>query len=463
MNAYNSQAYTLPGIDAMQAELATPLHLAPVGDKAVVLACDGGRLSSDAGLVLLKDPDEQLGLTRALAAVLQDPRDPRRVHFTLHDLLKQRVLQIAAGYEDANDANTLRHDPLFKLLLGRLPDTGAPLASQPTLSRFENHVSRTELYRMARVLVEQFLASYARPPQLIVLDVDDTEDPVHGEQEQARYDGYYGGYCFLPLHLYEGLSGRLITTIFKAKRFTGTQMLSVLTRLVKRLRQAWPDTLVLLRGDSHFAYPEVMQWIEAQADLSYVTGLTSNAVLQTLARDVVEQAKRAYERDGGKITRFHSTRYQAGTWSRARRVVIKVEVSDQGVNTRFVVTDMEHARTKVLYQQIYCARGQAENEIKDHKRYLKSDRTSCHRFEANQFRLFLHSAAYVLLDTLRREVFKTAPWACATMETIQLRLLKLGARVQELTDRITISLPSSCPVAPVLRRSLTLLACVRLA
>ena len=248
---------------------------------------------------------------------------------------------------------------------------------------------------MACVLVDQFLASYARPPQLIVLDFDDTEDPVHGEQEQARYDGYYGGYCFLPLHLYEGLSGRLITTIFKAKRFTGTQMLSVLKRLVKRLRQTWPDTLVIFRGDSHFAYPEVMQWIEAQANLSYVTGLTSNAVLQTLAREVVEQTKRAYERDGGKITRFHSTRYQAGTWSRARRVVIKVEVSDQGVNTRFVVTDMEQARTKVLYQHIYCARGQAENEIKDHKRYLKSDRTSCHRFEANQFRVFLHSAAYV--------------------------------------------------------------------
>jgi len=205
-----------------------------------------------------------------------------------------------------------------------------------------------------------------------------------------------------------------------------------------------------------------MQWIDDQATLSYVTGLTSNAVLKELAREVVEQAKRAYERDGGKVTRFHSTRYQAGTWSRWRRVVIKVEVSDQGVNTRFVVTAMEQARTQVLYRQIYCARGQAENEIKDHKRYLHSDRTSGHRFEANQFRLFLHSAAYVLLDTLRREVFKGTSWACATMETIQLRLLKLGARVQELTDRIKISLPSSCPVAPVLRRRLTLVACVRL-
>src|SRR5215472_3396411 len=468
MNVDSPKAYAIPDVDSMPAEMSTPLplaplHLAPVGTKAVDLDFDGGRLSSDAGLVLLNDPDDQCGLTRNLAAVLSDPRDPRRVHFTQRDLLKQRVLQIAAGYEDANDANTLRHDPIFKLLLDRLPETGAPLASQPTLSRFENRVSRTELYRLARVFVEQFLASYNRPPKLIVLDFDDTEDPAHGEQEHSRYDGYYGGYCFLPLHVYEGLSGRLITTIFKAKRFTGAQMLAVLTRLVKRLRQAWPHTLLLVRGDSHFAYPEVMEWIEEHPDRSYVTGLTSNRVLTELAREVVEQAKRAYERDGGKITRFHSTRYQAGTWSRSRRVVIKVEVSDQGVNTRFVVTDMEQARTQALYRHIYCARGQAENEIKDHKLYLKSDRTACHRFAANQFRLLLHSAAYVLLDTLRRDVLKTTPWASATMETIQLHLLKLGARVHECTDWIKISLPSSCPVAPVLRRSLTLLACVRLA
>jgi hypothetical protein len=467
MNAQPCNAQMVSGFDPMQADMAIPLpqtllHLAPVGGKAIDLDFDGGRLSSDAGVVLLKDIDDQLGLTRDLAAVLSDPRDARRVKFTLPDLLKQRVYQIAAGYEDANDANTLRDDPIFKLMLDRLPESGAPLASQPTLSRFENRVSRTELYRMARVLLEQYIASYDTAPTLIVLDVDDTEDRVHGQQEHARYDGYYGGYCFLPLHLYEGLSGRLITTILKAKRFTGAQMLAVLKRVVKRLRQAWPDTLVIFRGDSHFAYPEVMQWIDEQPELSYVTGLTSNAVLQALAREVVEQAKRAYACSGHKVTRFHSTRYQAGTWSRARRVVIKVEVCEQGVNTRFVVTDLEQARTKVLYQHIYCARGQAENEIKDHKLYLQSDRTSCHRFEANQFRVFLHSAAYVLLETLRREVLKTTQWASATMETIQLRLLKLGARVQEFKGRIQISLPSSCPVAPVLRRSLILLACVRL-
>jgi len=205
-----------------------------------------------------------------------------------------------------------------------------------------------------------------------------------------------------------------------------------------------------------------MQWSEAQAHLHYVTGFTSNRVLQKLAHEVVEQAKRAYARDGGKGTRFHSIRYQAGTWSRPRRVVSKVEGSAQGVNTRFVVTDREQARAKVLYRPLYGARGQAENELKDHKRSWKSDRTSCHRFEANPFRLFLHSAAYGLLDTLRREVCKGTPWAGATLETLPRRWLKRGARVQEGTDRIKIALPASCPVAPVLRHSLTLLACVRL-
>jgi len=462
MNVASSKAYTIPEVDSMTDAMASPLQLASLEDKAVLVDFDGGRLSSDGGLILLGDPDEQIGLTRDLAAVLRDPRDPRRIDFTAHDLLKQRVFQIAAGYEDANDANTLRHDPIFKLLLGRLPESGAPLASQPTISRFENRASRTDLYRLARVLVDQFIASYERAPKLIVLDFDDTEDPAHGQQEQVRYDGHDGGYCFLPLHVYEGLSGRLITTVFKAKRFRAAQLLAVLKRLVKHLRHAWPETLMVFRGDSHFTYPEVMQWIEGQAHLSYVTGLTGNAVLKQLAAEVVEQAKRAYARDGVKVTRFHTTRYQAGTWSQPRRVVIKVEVSAQGVNTRFVVTDLEQARTQVVYRQLYCARGQMENEIKDHKRYLKSDRTSCHRFEANQFRLLLHSAAYVLLDTLRREVLKGTPWARATMETLQLRLLKLGARVHEVAERIKISLPSSCPVAPVLRRSLTVLACVRL-
>ena len=245
MNVSSSQAYTISGVDSMTDDLSSPLHLPPLEEKAILVDFDGGRLSSDGGLILLGDPDEQIGLTRALAAVLRDPRDARRVDFTTHDLLKQRVFQIAAGYEDANDANTLRHDPIFKLLLGRLPESAAPLASQPTISRFENRVSRTELYRMAQVFLEQFIASYERSPKLIVLDFDDTEDPAHGQQEHIRYDGHYGGYCFMPLHVYEGLSGRLITTIFKAKRLSAAQLLAVLKRLIKHLRQTWPETLMV--------------------------------------------------------------------------------------------------------------------------------------------------------------------------------------------------------------------------
>ena len=400
MNAYCPQAYTIPGINAMQTDSPSvlplaPLPLAPGGAKAVDLHCDGGRLSSDAGLVLLRDPDEPRGFTRALAAVLKDPRAPRRVDFTLHDLLQQRVLQMAAGYEEANDATPRRDAPICQLRLDRLPESGPPLASPPTLSRFANRVARTDLYRMALALLHPFLASSAPPPKGIVLDVDDTEDPVHGGPDQARFDGYEGGYGFLPFHVYAGLSGRLSTTILKAKRCTGAQRLSVLKRMVKRLRHAWPDTLLLLRGDRPFASPEVRQWLAAQAHLHSVTGLTRKAVLQQLAHEGVAQAKRAYERAGGKVTRLHSTRYQAQTWSRPRRVVIKVEVSEPGVHTRFVVTDREQARTTVLYQKIYGARGQAENEMKDHKVSLKSDRTSCHRFEANQFRGWLHAAASV--------------------------------------------------------------------
>jgi hypothetical protein len=298
MNAQLLNAQMVLGFDPMQADRApqlqqTPLPLAPVGAKAVALDFAGGRLSSDAGLVLLKDSDAQLGFTRHLAAVLSDPRDPRRVKFPRQDLLTQRVLHIAAGYEDANASNTLRDDPLFTLLLDRLPEPGAPLASQPTMSRCENRVSRRELSRRARVLLEQFSASYATPPTGIVRDVDDTEDRVHGQQAQARYDGYDGGSGFRPLHLYAGLSGGLLTTILKAKRFTGAQRLAGLQRLVKRLRHAWPAPLLLVRGDSPVASPEVRPWIAEQPALSSVTGLTRNTVLQALAREVVAQAKGA--------------------------------------------------------------------------------------------------------------------------------------------------------------------------
>lgn len=472
MNSPSLQENTCFAVDQPQPRAlpdtpSAPLSLSPVLAKAVLMDFDGGRLSSDAGLLLLQEVDQRLGLTRALSEVLSDPRDERYTQHSIEEMLQQRVFQIAAGYEDANDSDALRHDPVVKMVVGRLPETGAPLASQPTISRFENTPSRGDLYRLAEVLLDQFIRSYDEPPEVVVLDFDDTEDRVHGTQQLALFHGYYDTYCFLPLHVYEGLSGRLITTILKPKRLRGEQALAVLKRLVERLRAAWPKTLIIFRGDSHFAYPEVMDYLEQAPHMGYATGLQTNAVLKRLAADVVEEARRLYRyrrahsEEAVKVTRFHAVRYCASTWRRYRRVVIKVEVSAQGVNTRFVVTDLERARAQQLYRDIYCARGVAEGYIKDHKLYLKSGRTSCHRFAANQFRLLLHSAAYVLLETLRREVLQATAWSHATMATLREKLLKIGARVRELKTRIKVALPSSCPVAPVLRGSFARLALLR--
>lgn len=429
-----------------------------ITDKPVLLDFEGGRLSSDAGLLLLKQVDRQLGLTHALAAVLRDERDEDRTHHTMEDLVRQRVYQIACGYEDQDDSDHLRTDPIFKLALGRAPETDADLASQPTISRFENGVGRGELYGVAEVLLDQFIASYAEAPEVIVLDFDDTADVVHGAQEQARFNAHVGDYCFLPLHVYEGLSGRLVLTLLKPKLLRGIELRAILRRVVERLRTVWPETVFVFRGDTHFTVPEVMAYLEAQRRMHYVTGLRTNSVLKRLAADVVDEAQRCYQQtDRAKVVRFHTVHYQAGTWPHPRRVIIKVEVTEQGTNTRFVVTDLRRASAQRLYREVYCARGQMENYLKDHKRGVQSDRTSCHRFVANQFRLLLHSAAYVLLWALRQEVLGRSRWARVQFETLRLRLLKLGASVKETADQIRVSLPFSCPVEAVVRRSARLL------
>jgi hypothetical protein len=306
---------------------------------------------------------------------------------------------MAAGYADANDAHTLRDAPICTLRRARLPETGSSLASPPTRSRFDNRVARPALSRRALELLHPCIAASTRAPKVIVLDVEATEAPVHGGQEPARYASYDGGDCCMPLPVDEGLSGRLIPTMLQAKRLTGAQMLAVLQQLGKRLRQVWPPTLLIVRGESHCASPEVRQWIAAQPSLGSVTGVTRTVVRQALAREVVEPAPRAYALHGPPGTRCPSTRYQAGTWSRPRRVVITVAGSEPGSTTRFVVAARERARTTVLSQKISCARGQAENDLKDHHLDLQSERPSCHRFEAHQWRVLLHAAAYVFLAT----------------------------------------------------------------
>lgn len=452
----------LPRPDASNPPSNPSISLLNVQNKSVELDFSGGLLTSDAGALLLREVEEQIGLIKTMVEAVHDHRDARYVKHTLTDLLTQRIAQIACGYEDANDCNDLRNDPVFKMLAGRFPELGEALASQPTMSRFENSISRTTLYRLAKAFVDTFVASYEKAPEMIVVDFDDTNNNVHGGQQLSFFNGYYGEKCFMPLHVYEGLSGKLVTTILKpGKRSNGKQMLAIVKRLITYLRAKWPKTRIVFRGDSHFTYPEVMDWIDTQENVMFVTGLTGNVRLREAVKTLVEHEKQLFESYGRKTTRFHSFYYQAGSWSTPRRVIAKIEVSEKGTNIRFVVTDMEHVRARALYRVIYCARGEDELYIKDHKRYLKSDRSSCQKFAANQFRLFLHSAAYVFLHTLKTNILKYTQFSNATMETIQLRFLKIGARVRELKTKVKVELSSAYPLKDIFGRSFQIFELLR--
>jgi hypothetical protein len=434
--------------------IASKMVAAEVEGKTVLINFNGGVLSSDAGALLLREVEHQINIVRQMAECIPDSRDAAHITHSLEEMLLQRVTQIACGYEDADDCDLLRSDPLFKMLAGREPESGTDLASQPSMSRFENSISRTTLYRLARLFVDHFIASYATAPDGIVLDFDETDDPVHGEQQLALFNNYYKERCFLPMHVYEGQSGKLVTTILKpGKRCDGKQMVSILTRIIARLRQAWPSTMIMVRGDSHFAYPEVMDWIEIQPQVTSLTGLTGNARLKAAVQSIVDQAHATYRQYGEHLTRFASFRYKADSWTTERRVVAKIDVSDKGLNLRFVVTNIQGLRASVLYKNGYCPRGTDDLYIKEQKLSLKSDRTSCHRFEANQFRLFLHSAAYVILQRFRANLLQHTAFARASFQTIRVHLLKIGARIRQWNTRITVELPTSFPLKDLLSRA----------
>lgn len=447
----------------MSTEPQITLTFAPVSGKKVEAEFDGGNVTSDAGVLFLRAVEKGSGVIRRLVHAIHERRDPRYVDHPLEDLLRQRVFQIAQGYEDANDCDALRGDPAFKVACERSPLSGDDLASQPTMTRLENGVSRSDLYRMAQALADVFLSSYETPPQAIILDLDDTDDPTHGAQQQSLFNGHYGEYCFLPLHIYEGQSGKLITTILRpGRRPSGAEIVMIVKRVVSYLRKAWPEVAIFLRGDSHFSAPEVHEFCEAEG-VEYVLGQAGNAVLKQHAAALLGQAQalhRAAKEEppasaaDETIRLFSSFSYQADTWEAPRRIVCKVEVSDKGDNLRFVVTSLQSSQPSFIYHTIYCARGRMENYIKDHKTFLHSDRTSCHTFEANQFRLFLHSAAYVLLQTLEEKGLAQTQWVQVQFNTLQNRLLKVGARVCELKTKILFHLPTSFPLKELYRKIL---------
>ena len=432
-------------VEVQDNQLALPF--ASVSGKQVEAVFDGGVLTSDIGLMLLREVASRIGILSRIVEALTDRRHPSYVDHTMVDLISQRVFQIACAYEDANDCNVLREDPAFKAACDRLPISGAPLASQPTMSRLENGIRRRDLYRIAEALVDGFIASYDRPPDAVVLDIDDTDDEVHGKQQLSLFNGYYDERCYCPLHIYEGRTGRLITTLLRpGARPTGKQIVSILKRLVKILREAWPDVRIFLRGDGHFSCPEVHDFCDEQ-DVYFVLGQTGNARLAQRGHALIEQAKAQYRETGQPLQLFTCFAYQADTWAVPRRIIYKAEITASGqANTRFVVTNLKSSQPSFIYKTVYCARGRMENFIKNHKTFLHSDRTSCHTFEANHFRLFLHSAAYVLMHTLTEKGLRATQWTHAQFNTIQNRILKVAGRVSELKTKIKLHLPTSFPL-----------------
>ena len=442
----------------------TPLlpGLSPVSGKTVEAAFDGGSLTSDAGVLVLREVERRLNVGGRLAACIADDRQPGRVRHSLADVIRFRMLMIACGYEDAIDADSLRSDPGFKMALGRLP-SAADLCSQSTISRLENRPEVRTLLRMAGAMVDLYCASFAQVPRRIVLDLDDTFDAAHGGQQLRLFNAHFDNHGFQPILVFDG-EGRIVAAVLRpARRPSGREIAGHLRRLIRRLRANWPRVEILIRADSHYAAPEVIDLCRS-AGVDFILGLSTNPALRarvasleasTVARQSGSGKPGSGKPGSGKIRRFAEFFDAARSWRRVERIVARVEAGPQGVDTRFIVTSLETGRGKRLYEHLYCRRGEAENHIKAFKRHLAADRTSCHRAAANQMRLMLHAGAYWLMWTLRAAAPRRSAWRTVQFDTLRLRLLKIAARIVEMKTKIKLHLPTACPVQPALALILT--------
>jgi hypothetical protein len=429
-----------------------PFSFPAVGTKKVTAAFDGGRITSDGGVMLLAMADRRLGVAERLARRFPDRRDPMRITHTLADLIRARVFAIACGYEDADDLDFLRTDPAFKLACGRLPDTGVDLCSQPTLSRLENAPSLKDAIRLTWALVDQWMASYEREPASVTLDIDDTCDVVYGHQQLSLFNAHYDERCFLPIHIYDTERSRPVAVVLRpGKTPGGVEVRAHLRRLVRHIRQRWPKTRITFRGDGHYARPEAMEWCEKNG-VDYVFGLPGTKPLSKKVDDKADEVRVERALENKDVVRgYAETRHKAKSWNRERRAVARIEATKLGLDIRFVVTNLEHGSPEWIYDSLYCARGQAENLIKLHKTQLSSDRTSCRSAIANQVRLVLHTAAYWLMLSVRDAIPKARDLAKAEFATIRLRLLKVAARVVETATRVRLAFAACHPEADLFR------------
>jgi hypothetical protein len=421
--------------------------------KRIEVAFDAPRSSSDGGLLLVRQLDEQLGVSALLAGLIPDEREPAKVEHSRLEQVRQRLLQICGGYEDCNDADTLRHDPVLKMCCDRSLDVDDALSSQPTLSRFENAVEIKNIRQLVDEFENGWVGGLSKRRKQVILDIDGTDDPTHGHQQLSFFHGYYDQRIYHPLLVFEATDGALVTAILRPGNTHDCRgAVGVLDRLIRKIRQQCPRANILVRGDSAFAMPrllERLQRLNAELGrLDYIIGVAKNPVLLQMGRRFSERAAERFGRKKQPVRVFGEFRYAAQTWSRKRRIIMKAEHLNKGANPRFIVTSLQVKKARELYEVTYCARGQTENLIKDLKNALSGDRLSCHKFSVNWLRLLLHASAYRLMHALRRKLVRLDPeLAVAQLDTLRLRLIKVAAYITESARRFLVRLPASCPYA----------------
>lgn len=413
----------------------------------VTATFDTPEMTSDAGVLLLREVDNISNVTSKLSHCIHDSRHPSYVVHDTESMLRQRIFQICQGYEDADDCDHFRRDVAFKTAVGKNAYQSDDLCSQPTMTRLENSVTVRDLLRLFYTQIDLFCDTYEKEPECIVLDVDPTVSHCYGDQQLSLFNAYEGEYCLMPFHVYDGLTGRVIATIIRpGKTPTDQEIISLLKRIVKQIRTHFPKTLLIFRADGHHSKPAVHEWCKIQS-VAFVLGQPKNRGLQKIFAAAIKAALKRFSATGRPIRQFASAYYKAGTWKEHRRVICRLIVNAEGqIDDRYIVTSFDSASAKYLYDIVYCERGNAELFIKEHKRGLQSDRTSCTKATANQFRLFLHSAAYTLMHSFKENLLRGTELENASFETIRLRLLKVAANISVKKMRVHFHMPEHFPL-----------------
>ena len=415
------------------------LQLPRLNGKKLELNFDGGKISSDGGLLVASLLDKKLNITSDISRALSpfDSRNKFKVKHKVINMLRQRIYGIVSGNEDLNDHNDLRKDEILKTLLGENSD----LAGSSTLCRYENKASRDACVAMSKVFIEKFINSYKTPPKKLILDFDATDDEIHGHQEGRFFQGYYDHYCFLPLYVFCGK--QLLVSYLRPSNIDGAKhSWAILALLVKRFREEWPNVKIIFRADGGFCRWKMFSWCEKN-NVEYIVGISTNKRLQRLTSRIATKSEKKFKRTKLKSKLYTEIYYAAGTWkNKMRKLIVKAEHTDKGRNLRFIATNIK-GKPKYLYEKIYCMRGDMENRIKEQQLDLFADRTSCHGWWANQFRLLLASTAYIIIERLRNIVLKGTIFENAQVGTIRNKLIKIGALVTSNTRKVYIRLSSS--------------------